>query len=238
LLLTIERSSEVRNNSTNLVCCPEPYVLPAGLLQEVSMPWVEADTAHIAVRARGVILAFSSSSGDPIVIVAGRLEIPVTRAYFCVWVLGSWGSALIGRRALGVAWSERNRHVDPVDDLHVIEINARFDHGDFSLRGWLHEALARFAALVPTAAVSCLASGLVAIGPSCEDSTPDDFGSVIVDWDLHVLRRSRLQFIAAVLGLGVVPEALAYGSCLDTARSLVAIAVRPTGGALRVPGSG
>jgi hypothetical protein len=115
--------------------------------------------------------------------------------------------------------------VNAIDDLHIVEIDSSLDHGYLCLSGRLHKALTWLASLLATTAVCSLTPSIIAVGSACEDATPDDLLTVIVDRDLEVLRLMRIKLEVSIRRLGILPEALAEGSCLDTASSLEAITI-------------
>ena len=47
LLIAIEGSAKTRDDSANLISCPEPDVLSAGFLKQICMTGIEADAADV-----------------------------------------------------------------------------------------------------------------------------------------------------------------------------------------------
>jgi hypothetical protein len=120
--------------------------------------------------------------------------------------------------------------VHAIDNLDVIEVNELLGHGDFSLSGWLHEALRGLASawnLIINAAISGFAihTLCVAASLSCNSTTPDNIKAVIQDGDVHYLRSPGIQLEIMVIRDRVREEALANGSSLDAFRAIEAIAI-------------
>lgn len=86
------------------------------------MSWVKAETTSVSVAAVALGVALVASHSDPVVLWVGRVEVPVARSNVSLRVLGTWGSANVRRPSGNVGGSKRDRQVNSINDLDVVEI--------------------------------------------------------------------------------------------------------------------
>lgn len=121
---TVERSTVVMVDATDLVSGPVAQMRATCLLQKLSVTRVKADTAGLHTTALAARAASIAASSDPVVVLTRWFQVPIAAAKLKISrILGTRRATVIRTITLDKSGTHRNAHMHTVDYFNVIEIN-------------------------------------------------------------------------------------------------------------------